>query len=162
MPALLAPQPKCARAWAEGGHILAGAGSGCPTPPLLAARAGTSLIHPRSGSGAAECRSPAQPCDPQPMPGAGTGSLTHDLFPPGFQWLPPVPGRGPVRAGLGGIKIYSTQSHILAAPVCHWQGREDAQQSQRTRAPGEPVLARHSYVSMLYIRITYSNSCLHM
>ena len=99
-PARLAQQPKCVRAWVEGGHTLVGVGSGYYSfsdtfradtvylaPPLLrlAARAGTGLIHPRPGSGAAECRSPAPASDPQPMPGAGTRSSTPDLGPPGFQ-----------------------------------------------------------------------------
>ena len=118
--------------WAEDGHTLAGAGSGYPAPPLLAARAGTGLIHLRPGSAAAECRSPAPASEPQPMLGPCTGSSTRDLGPPVFQWLPPVPGRparftGPVPAVLAAgwagrnqiIKIYSTQSPILAAPVCH-------------------------------------------
>ena len=100
-PALLTPQPKCARARLKGRHTPAGAGSAILQGPyLLPAR--MHRPHPPI-TGAAECPLPAPAFDhgdQQPIPGTGTCSLTRDLGQPGFQWLP-------------------QQSHILAASV--WQ-----------------------------------------
>ena len=120
-PALLTPQPKCARARLKGRHTPAGAGSAILQGPyLLPAR--MHRPHPPI-TGAAECPLPAPAFDhgdQQPIPGTGTCSLTRDLGQPGFQWLPQVPGRPGPRcigqlweSGLG----WEESKHIPSDPT---------------------------------------------
>ena len=58
------------------------------------------------------------------MPGAGTGSSTRDLGPPGFQWLPPVHGlpaprcTGPLIIWMHIEKLVHTHVHYQYVTVC--------------------------------------------